>query len=69
MRTLTARGHKQLLLKCGLLSEKYSLGVRVPKDVEVQEEFRYPKGAGRSILINAVMCVKLNMGLIKTKSR
>ena len=33
-----SEGHKQLLLKCGLLSEKYSLGVRVPKDVEVQEE-------------------------------
>lgn len=35
---LDSEGHKQLLLKCGLLSEKYSLGVRVPKDVEVQEE-------------------------------
>lgn len=35
---LDSEGHKQLLLKCGLLSEKYSLGVRVPKDVEVLEE-------------------------------
>lgn len=35
---LDSEGHKQLLLKCDLLSEKYSLGVRVPKDVEVQEE-------------------------------
>lgn len=35
---LDSEGHKQLLLKCGLLSEKYSLGVRVPKDVEMQEE-------------------------------
>lgn len=35
---LDSEGHKQLLLKCGLLSEKYSLGVRVPKDMEVQEE-------------------------------
>ena len=35
---LDSEGHKQLLLKCALLSEKYSLGVRVPKDVEVQEE-------------------------------
>ncbi len=35
---LDSEGHKQLLLKCGLLSEKYLLGVRVPKDVEVQEE-------------------------------
>lgn len=35
---LDSECHKQLLLKCGLLSEKYSLGVRVPKDVEMQEE-------------------------------
>lgn len=35
---LDSEGHKQLLLKCGLLSEKYSLGVRVSKDVEVLEE-------------------------------
>ena len=39
---LDSEGHKQLLLKCGLLSEKYSLGVRVPSDVEVLgEKFSY----------------------------
>lgn len=39
---LDSEGHKQLLLKCGLLSEKYSLGVRVPSDVEVLEEKTIP---------------------------